>query len=191
LDDNIIWDRKAKGGFPESKILKQLIRDKIAPEKELGHSDVSDKESKQFDKPEKNDCDECKENEKTQGNLPQETDNADNMDEKSSMSPQVSVLYCSASDWLLRSAWACQEVISNFPENVNSVSLRPDKSELQGQFIIAIDDTVIWDLKKEGTFPNAEQLIKTVHDYFYPKEQQDEGIDDETAAEMRSYYGVL
>ena len=31
--------RKAEGRFPESKELKQLIRDMIAPERDLGHSD--------------------------------------------------------------------------------------------------------------------------------------------------------
>jgi selenoprotein W-related protein len=39
LDGAIIFSRKAAGRFPESKELKQLIRDRIAPEKPLGHSD--------------------------------------------------------------------------------------------------------------------------------------------------------
>ena len=34
-----IWSRSEQGRFPESKELKQLIRDRIAPEKDLGHSD--------------------------------------------------------------------------------------------------------------------------------------------------------
>jgi len=41
IDGEIIWDRKQDGGFPEMKQLKQLVRDHIAPEKDLGHSDVS------------------------------------------------------------------------------------------------------------------------------------------------------
>ena len=36
----LIWDRKAEGGFPETKILKQKIRNHIDPEKNLGHSDT-------------------------------------------------------------------------------------------------------------------------------------------------------
>lgn len=36
----LIWDRKAESGFPETKILKQLIRNHIEPEKNLGHSDT-------------------------------------------------------------------------------------------------------------------------------------------------------
>ena len=53
-EETLIWDRKAKGGFPgkfspftslfadrivEAKELKQLVRDIIKPEKDLGHSD--------------------------------------------------------------------------------------------------------------------------------------------------------
>jgi selenoprotein W-related protein len=37
--DNLIWCRKRDGGFPEIKILKQRIRDFIAPQMDLGHSD--------------------------------------------------------------------------------------------------------------------------------------------------------
>lgn len=35
----VVFDRKEQGRFPEIKELKQLIRDKINPEKSLGHSD--------------------------------------------------------------------------------------------------------------------------------------------------------
>ena len=40
LDGQLVWDRKAEGGFPEMKQLKQRIRDRIAPQRDLGHSDV-------------------------------------------------------------------------------------------------------------------------------------------------------
>ncbi|KAK1227428.1 hypothetical protein PQX77_009575 [Marasmius sp. AFHP31] len=35
----LMWDRKVEGGFPELKVLKQRIRDKVQPGKSLGHSD--------------------------------------------------------------------------------------------------------------------------------------------------------
>lgn len=38
-NDDVIFDREMHGGFPEIKELKQLIRDHVAPEKNLGHSD--------------------------------------------------------------------------------------------------------------------------------------------------------
>jgi len=39
VNDILIWDRATQEGFPEIKALKQLVRDQIAPDKDLGHSD--------------------------------------------------------------------------------------------------------------------------------------------------------
>ena len=39
IGDEIVFDRKEWGRFIEIKELKQLIRDKVSPEKSLGHSD--------------------------------------------------------------------------------------------------------------------------------------------------------
>ena len=39
IEDVVVFDRKEKGRFPEVKELKQLIRDIVSPEKDLGHSD--------------------------------------------------------------------------------------------------------------------------------------------------------
>jgi selenoprotein W-related protein len=39
LNGEILFSRKLVGRFPESKELKQLIRDVIAPDRDLGHSD--------------------------------------------------------------------------------------------------------------------------------------------------------
>ena len=39
INDEIIFDRKEHGSFLDIKELKQLVRDKIAPGKSLGHSD--------------------------------------------------------------------------------------------------------------------------------------------------------
>lgn len=39
VDDFVLFDRKREGRFPEIKELKQLVRDKVNPEKSLGHSD--------------------------------------------------------------------------------------------------------------------------------------------------------
>ena len=39
LNGATVFSRKVEGHFPESKELKQLIRDVIAPERNLGHSE--------------------------------------------------------------------------------------------------------------------------------------------------------
>jgi selenoprotein W-related protein len=38
-DGELVWSRAERGRFPELKELKQLVRDRVAPGKELGHSD--------------------------------------------------------------------------------------------------------------------------------------------------------
>ena len=38
-NDELVWSRKDAGRFPEITELKQLVRDVLAPEKDLGHSD--------------------------------------------------------------------------------------------------------------------------------------------------------
>ena len=35
-----VWSRAEQGRFPDIKELKQLVRDRIAPEKDLGHSET-------------------------------------------------------------------------------------------------------------------------------------------------------
>jgi selenoprotein W-related protein len=39
VDSHRIWSRKEDGRFPEVKEIKQLVRDRIAPGRSLGHSD--------------------------------------------------------------------------------------------------------------------------------------------------------
>lgn len=39
LNGNVIFSRKQVSRFPESKELKQLVRDQIDPDRDLGHSD--------------------------------------------------------------------------------------------------------------------------------------------------------
>jgi selenoprotein W-related protein len=43
VNEEMITDRKRDGGFPEIKMLKQQIRDKVNPAKSLGHSEDKSK----------------------------------------------------------------------------------------------------------------------------------------------------
>ncbi len=40
VDGEPVWSRKTEGRFPEAKALKQRVRDRIAPDKDLGHADT-------------------------------------------------------------------------------------------------------------------------------------------------------
>ena len=39
LNGELLWDRTSEGRFPEIKELKQLVRNRISPTRDLGHSD--------------------------------------------------------------------------------------------------------------------------------------------------------
>ena len=45
LNGKLLFNRKDAGRFPEAKEIKQLIRDQIDPERNLGHSDRQKTES--------------------------------------------------------------------------------------------------------------------------------------------------
>lgn len=38
-DGQVIWERKADGGFPDVKVLEQRVRDQLDPGRDLGHID--------------------------------------------------------------------------------------------------------------------------------------------------------
>ncbi|WP_216908147.1 SelT/SelW/SelH family protein [Nocardia noduli] len=44
VDGDQVWERKADGGFPDISVLKQRVRDRVAPERDLGHVDRRDSE---------------------------------------------------------------------------------------------------------------------------------------------------
>jgi selenoprotein W-related protein len=39
VGDEVVWDRKVDGGFPDVGPLKRLVRDRVAPGRALGHTD--------------------------------------------------------------------------------------------------------------------------------------------------------
>jgi selenoprotein W-related protein len=39
VEHELVWSRAADGGFPDLKQLKQLVRDRVAPGRDLGHVD--------------------------------------------------------------------------------------------------------------------------------------------------------
>lgn len=44
INEEIIFDRKREGRFPEIKELKQMVRDIVNPDKSLGHSDKKEQQ---------------------------------------------------------------------------------------------------------------------------------------------------
>ncbi|MCX7205092.1 MAG: SelT/SelW/SelH family protein [Proteobacteria bacterium] len=82
------------------------------------------------------------------------------------ISPRVSILYCTQCNWLLRSSWLAQELLSTFAEELGEVALQPGTG---GIFIVQCMDVIIWDRKIEGRFPEAKELKQRVRDLIAPE----------------------
>ncbi len=128
MNEDIIWDRKVDNGFPEAKELKQRVRDKIAPKKSLGHSDVDySKSSSEASKQQNSDCIECEDNStdtKTKAKTVVLKELQQKIDDSSSGN-NVKITYCTGCRWMLRSAWMCQELLTTFETDLTSVTLIP------------------------------------------------------------------
>lgn len=80
--------------------------------------------------------------------------------------PQITIHYCRQCQWLLRSAWYAQELLSTFSEELGGVTLRPGSG---GVFQITVNGTTIWDRRQQSGFPEAKQLKQLVRDAICPK----------------------
>jgi selenoprotein W-related protein len=69
--------------------------------------------------------------------------------------PAVTIIYCTGCNWLLRSAWMAQELLSTFSEDLGSVALVPGTG---GIFEIRLDGDLIWERRRDGGFPEIKAL---------------------------------
>jgi selenoprotein W-related protein len=79
--------------------------------------------------------------------------------------PRVAITYCRQCNWLMRSAWMAQELLSTFSEELGAVTLVPSTG---GAFQIEVDGDVIWERKRDGGFPDVKALKQRVRDRIDP-----------------------
>ncbi|WP_132249129.1 SelT/SelW/SelH family protein [Methylobacterium segetis] len=79
--------------------------------------------------------------------------------------PRVAITYCTQCNWLLRSAWMAQELLSTFRDDLGEVALVPGTG---GVFEIAVDKDAIWERKRDGGFPDVKILKQRVRDRLDP-----------------------
>jgi selenoprotein W-related protein len=186
----LLWDRKIEGRFPESKEVKQLIRDLVDPDKDLGHSDKNkgdgDSSSKEAD------CIECKEQQqqddlKRKPQVTTELKLPDIFYEQNKVSIEYSTGSVSSPDnGLYRANFYTNELLScayernawwksyqqdndddktaSAPVIVDNVTLIPNR-ELSGVMKIQLnDEMVIYDQSKEAEdeYIDASRLRKIV-----------------------------
>ena len=78
---------------------------------------------------------------------------------------RVSITYCTQCNWLLRSGWMAQELLSTFAEELGAVTLVPGHG---GIFEIRLGDELIWERKRDGGFPDVRALKRMVRDRIDP-----------------------
>lgn len=79
--------------------------------------------------------------------------------------PVLSITYCTQCNWLLRSAWMAQELLSTFSDEIGGVTLVPGTG---GIFQIMIADELLWERKRDGGFPEIKHLKQLVRDRIAP-----------------------
>ncbi len=184
-----LWDRKIEGRFPESKEVKQLIRDLVDPGKDLGHSD---KQNGGSSSKEADDCIECKEQQQDEPKQkPQESTEMEIPDifyEKNRVSIEYSTGAVSSADNGLyraifyanellssayeRNAWFKQyqqendeKTTSSAPVIVDNVTLIPNRELIGAMKIQLNDEMIIYDHSKEADeeeYIDASRLRKMV-----------------------------
>lgn len=82
------------------------------------------------------------------------------------MKPAITITYCRQCNWMLRSGWMAQELLSTFSEELGSVTLVPGTG---GIFTIEVDGELIWDRKRDGGFPDVKSLKGRVRDRIDPE----------------------
>lgn len=80
--------------------------------------------------------------------------------------PAITFTYCTQCNWMLRTAWMAQELLSTFGQDIGSVTLIPSTG---GIFQVTLDGVLIWDRKENGGFPDVKQLKQMVRDHVWPE----------------------
>jgi selenoprotein W-related protein len=83
------------------------------------------------------------------------------------MKPAISIEYCPKCGWMLRAAYMAQELLTTFAGDIQSVTLVP--SEVNGRYLIFIDNKKLFDHKEFGGFPEIKQIKQMVRDVVNPE----------------------
>ncbi len=82
--------------------------------------------------------------------------------------PTVVITYCIGCNWMLRAAWMAQELLMTFQEQLGGVTLVP--GEIGGTYEIRVADTVLWERKRDGGFPEAKEIKARLRDVINPEQ---------------------
>ena len=78
----------------------------------------------------------------------------------------VEIEYCTQCRWLLRAAWIAQELLTTFEADLQAVALVPGTG---GNFIVRLNEMVLFDRKVAGRFPESKELKQLIRDNVDPE----------------------
>jgi selenoprotein W-related protein len=78
----------------------------------------------------------------------------------------ITIEYCPKCGWMLRAAYMAQELLTTFTGDIKGVLLAP--SAVNGRYTISINDTVVFDRKRENGFPEIKNLKQRIRDIVNP-----------------------
>lgn len=79
--------------------------------------------------------------------------------------PRIAITYCTQCNWLLRSGWMAQELLSTFGTAIGEVALIPGTG---GAFRIECDGALVWERVRDGGFPDVKTLKQRIRDLIEP-----------------------
>lgn len=69
--------------------------------------------------------------------------------------PALRITYCKPCGYLARATWTAQELLADFSDELDSVSLQPGS---KGVFDVVVGDDVLWSKHAAGGFPDIDEL---------------------------------
>jgi selenoprotein W-related protein len=88
--------------------------------------------------------------------------------EKAEATAVVEIEYCVGCRWLLRAAWAAQELLTTFDGELKAVTLVPNSRRPGGAFEVRVDGVTVFSRKQEARFPEMKELKQLVREVVNP-----------------------
>ncbi len=95
---------------------------------------------------------------------------------------RVVIHYCTQCQWMLRSAWLAQELLSTFMDDLEEVALRPGKG---GVFEVWVGETCVWERRRDGGFPSAKDIKLKIRNQLFPEMPLGKHLENQTRQPVR------
>lgn len=80
--------------------------------------------------------------------------------------PRIEFEYCTMCNWMLRTAWMAEEILTTFQGEVGEVALIPGTG---GIFEVRVNGKMIFSRKEMERFPDIKELKQLVRDEIAPE----------------------